>query len=228
MRIAFPAQVPRWQVAGKTGSLTDYEGGADYSWFVGYAPANNPRVAIYVTVDQAAPGTAPLQFGSLLIFNLMIGLLTPPVDDRLFAEPHPTHGKARVIVAAPSTKHREDLLTPAKHAHDVRHVAHGITPESIKSHISDILNSVYEKDHVRADDRLLYPLRRVGAKGEGRFERISWDEATAEMQRLFGEIEVPKQANQCGKNWARLFTINFVKYLGYMLGRILHGRLLAK
>src|SRR5918995_1797380 len=40
-------------------------------------------------------------------------------------------------------------------------------------------------DHVQADDRLLYPLRRVGAKGEGKFERISWDEATAEIaQRL--------------------------------------------
>ncbi len=35
--------------------------------------------------------------------------------------------------------------------------------------------------HVYHPDRLLHPLRRVGAKGEGRWRRLSWDEALAEI-----------------------------------------------
>ena len=36
-------------------------------------------------------------------------------------------------------------------------------------------------DHARLPDRLLWPLRRVGRKGEGRFARIGWDEAIGEI-----------------------------------------------
>ena len=37
-------------------------------------------------------------------------------------------------------------------------------------------------------ERLLHPMRRVGNKGEGKFERISWDDALGEIATRLGEI----------------------------------------
>ena len=43
-------------------------------------------------------------------------------------------------------------------------------------------------DRTYSRERVLHPLRRVGAKGEGRFERISWDEALDAIAAKFREI----------------------------------------
>ena len=49
----------------------------------------------------------------------------------------------------------------------------------------------YLSDVVQHSDRLLYPLRRTGAKGEGKFERTTWDQAlddiAARMKRVIQE-----------------------------------------
>ncbi|GII58768.1 molybdopterin oxidoreductase [Planotetraspora thailandica] len=43
-------------------------------------------------------------------------------------------------------------------------------------------------EYTKADDRILHPLRRVGPKGSGRFERISWDEALSVIADRLDEI----------------------------------------
>jgi cell division protein FtsI/penicillin-binding protein 2 len=44
------AYLPRIAVAGKTGTLTRKEGERHYTWFVGFAPADNPEVAVATLV----------------------------------------------------------------------------------------------------------------------------------------------------------------------------------
>jgi anaerobic selenocysteine-containing dehydrogenase len=51
-------------------------------------------------------------------------------------------------------------------------------------------------DRVYSPDRLLHPLKRVGKKGEGRFERISWDEALDTIAARFGAIATTSDGPQ--------------------------------
>jgi len=51
------AGLPTVRVAGKTGSAENPSGAA-HAWFVGFAPVENPRVAIAVVVEHAGSGGA--------------------------------------------------------------------------------------------------------------------------------------------------------------------------
>ncbi|GJM82819.1 putative oxidoreductase YoaE [Paenibacillus sp. HMSSN-139] len=52
---------------------------------------------------------------------------------------------------------------------------HPITQGAICNKVRNMTERVYHPE------RVLYPLKRVGAKGEGKFERITWDEAVQEI-----------------------------------------------
>ena len=43
-------------------------------------------------------------------------------------------------------------------------------------------------ERLYSEERILYPMRRVGEKGSGRFERIGWDQAVEEVARRLGEV----------------------------------------
>ena len=61
------AALPGVRVAGKTGTAQVGEGG-DHAWFIGFAPADDPRVAVAVLVENAGGGgsvAAPVARGVL-------------------------------------------------------------------------------------------------------------------------------------------------------------------
>ncbi len=50
---ATPAQIPGVQVAGKTGTAQSTADRPPYAWFVSFAPANDPKVAVAVLVESS-------------------------------------------------------------------------------------------------------------------------------------------------------------------------------
>jgi peptidoglycan glycosyltransferase len=48
------AQVPGVQVAGKTGTAETADGAPPHAWFISFAPAEDPKVALAVIVESGA------------------------------------------------------------------------------------------------------------------------------------------------------------------------------
>ncbi|HET7637349.1 MAG TPA: molybdopterin-dependent oxidoreductase, partial [Ktedonobacteraceae bacterium] len=61
---------------------------------------------------------------------------------------------------------------------------HPVTRGWLCAKVNNYLERVYHPE------RLLHPLRRVGPKGSGAFERISWDEAITEITQRWRDIIV--------------------------------------
>ncbi|MFN3984912.1 MAG: molybdopterin-dependent oxidoreductase [Rhodocyclaceae bacterium] len=59
---------------------------------------------------------------------------------------------------------------------------HPFTNGALCTKVAHYLERVY------SDQRLQYPMKRVGRKGEGRFQRIDWDEALDTIARRYAEI----------------------------------------
>lgn len=86
---------------------------------------------------------------------------------------------------------------------------HPFTRGFLCQKVANYLQRVYHPE------RLKYPLRRVGRKGEGRFERISWDEAIAEIAARFQAIAASEHGPQ---------AILPYSYAGTM-GKLMYGSL---
>jgi peptidoglycan glycosyltransferase len=46
------AQIPGIKVAGKTGTAQNVTGQAPHAWFISFAPADNPKIAVAVLVEN--------------------------------------------------------------------------------------------------------------------------------------------------------------------------------
>ncbi len=72
-------------------------------------------------------------------------------------------------------------------------------------------------DRVYHPERLLYPMRRVGAKGNGAFERITWDEALAEISGHWRDI-ITQYGAQC------ILPYSYAGTLGLINGAVTDSR----
>ncbi len=89
---------------------------------------------------------------------------------------------------------------------------HAVTQGWLCAKVNRYLERTYHPE------RLLYPMKRVGPKGSGRFERISWDKAIAEIATRWNDI-MTQHGAQC------ILPYSYAGTLGLVQGKITDTRL---
>lgn len=69
--------------------------------------------------------------------------IPPPVSDSLYRDVLPLHRVPRAMAIGRSSEHREHMLTPAKHHHDLLHVIHGVSGEPLADLLGEYDVGVY-------------------------------------------------------------------------------------
>ena len=117
------------------------------------------------------------------------------------------------------------VLTFCQHCHMkcriFCHVAGGKITRITNAMGVDCPKNVYSHELLYHPDRLIHPLKKVGRRGEGKWQRVSWDEALGILADRFGEIkakcgvEAIANVKGCGhKHMARFSSILFSHVVG--------------
>ena len=114
---------------------------------------------------------------------------------------HPDQGEWRAGAAAPGTNPSEDVFTFCHLCPGHCSMKAIVEDDKVVDLEPDLESGLYAEQCVfkkgrftipevlAHKDRLLYPLKRAGSRGEGKWERISWDEALSTMARKFSELK---------------------------------------
>lgn len=93
-------------------------------------PADGRRAAACARLDRLVC-FQPAHTGTPVGCQEIWRAVPPPVSDAFFRESRPVSRSHRAIAIGVSTSHREAMLMPAKHHHDVLQVIHGIDGEML-------------------------------------------------------------------------------------------------
>ncbi len=89
-----------------------------------------------VSFDPALTG---VRVGSAEIWRA----IPPPISDAHYRSVRPLHGAARAIAIGRSTAHREAMLLPAKHHHDLLQLIHGVSGQRLVDLLEEYDVGVY-------------------------------------------------------------------------------------